>query len=248
MNIPHPSEIISVRDLNFILFPNDAITQHIKSGREWEPHFSLVVNYFINDGDYVIDCGANFGYNSILMGKKIGNDGRMYSVEPQNIICQQLNGNLILNNVFNAVTYKNVLSNKENESIELQNVDLSAGWVNIGDTSVGQGGEKVLSITLDSMKLSRVDFIKIDVQGYEYFVLEGGNKLLSDNKPDIFIEIENHLIDKFGITEQMIYDKLKSFGYDIYKIQNDYPCDHICTIKNKNKIETLKNYLNLIKI
>lgn len=248
MKVPYPSEIISVGDLKFILFPNDAITQHIKSGREWEPHFNTIVNLFINSGDYVIDCGANFGYNSVLMGKKIGVEGRIYSIEPQSIIYQQLNGNLILNNIFNSVTYKNVLSNKENQTVELQNVDLSAGWVNIGDTSVGQGGEKVVSITLDSMELSRVDFIKIDVQGYEYFVLEGGNKLIFENKPDIFIEIENHLIEKFGISDQMIYDKLKSFGYDIYKIQNDYPCDHICTIKNKNKIGTLKNYLNLIKI
>jgi len=248
MKTPYPSEIVPVRDLKFILFPNDAITQHIKSGREWEPHFSEIVNLLINNGDYVIDCGANFGYNSVLMGKKIGNEGKLYSFEPQNIIYQQLNGNLILNNIFNSLTYKNVLGNKLNEVVELQYVDLSSSWVNIGDTSVGSGGEKVKSITLDSINIDKVDFIKIDVQGYEYFVLDGASELISKNKPDIFIEIENHLIDKFQITEQMIYDKLKYFGYNIYKIQNDYPCDHICTIKNIDKVESMKNNLNLIKI
>jgi FkbM family methyltransferase len=248
MSFPPYSEIINVKNLKFIVFPNDAITQHIKSGREWEPHFDVIINNLIKNGDCVIDCGANFGYNSVLMGKIIGNNGKLISFEPQNLIYQQLNGNLILNNIFNSFTYKNIVSNTSNLTLELNSVDLSSSWVNIGDTSVGHGGEKINTITIDDLNLNNVNFIKIDVQGFEYFVLNGALNTIQNYKPDIFIEIENHLIEKFNITEDMIYSKLKSFGYDIYKIQNDYPCDHICTIKNKEIVESLISNLNLIKI
>jgi FkbM family methyltransferase len=248
MKYPPNCEIIGVNDLKFIVFPNDAITQHIKSGRKWEPHFEILIDILIKNGDYVMDCGANFGYNSVLMAKKIGLEGKIFSFEPQNIIFQQLNGNLILNNIFNSSTYKNILSNKSNEKLELNIVDLTSDWVNIGDTSVGIGGEQVLTISIDDINLNKLDFIKIDVQGYEYFVLDGAKNTILKNQPDIFIEIEEHLIKKFNITEEMIYDKLKFLGYNIYKIQNDYPCDHICTIKNVDFVESLYTKLNLIKI
>ena len=66
------SEIFENEDGKFIIFPNDAIAQHIKSGKSWEPHFKIIIEHFISPGDTVIDCGANFGYNAVLMGKQIG--------------------------------------------------------------------------------------------------------------------------------------------------------------------------------
>jgi FkbM family methyltransferase len=248
ISFPPYSEIINVKNFKFIVFPNDAITQHIKSGRDWEPHFEILINNLIKKGDCVIDCGANFGYNSVLMGKIIGNYGKLISFEPQNIIYQQLNGNLILNNIFNSITYKNIVSNQSNKILELDSIDLSSSWVNIGDISVGSGGEKTSTITIDDLNLVKLDFIKIDVQGFEYFVLDGASKSINEFSPDIFIEIEEHLIEKFNITKNMIYDKLKFLGYNIYKINNDYPCDYICTIKNIDIVESLYSQLNLIKI
>jgi FkbM family methyltransferase len=248
MNTPPYSEILSFEDLKFMLFPNDAITQHLKRQLTWEPHFKIITDMFINDGDTVIDCGANFGYNSVIMGKKIGRTGKLISFEPQNICFQQLNGNLILNNIFNSLTYKNVCGSKFDEIVELNPVDLSSSWVNIGDTSIGTGGESVKTITIDSLKLNKLNFIKIDVQGYEYFVLEGSEQTISKFKPDIFIEIEPHLIEKFSITSQDIFDKLKIFGYEIYRIDNEYPCDYICTINQTNKIGDLGEKIKLVKI
>jgi FkbM family methyltransferase len=248
ISFPPYSEIINVKNFKFIVFPNDAITNHIKSGRDWEPHFEILITNLIKKGDCVIDCGANFGYNSVLMGSIIGNSGKLISIEPQNLIYQQLNGNLILNNIFNSFTYKNIVGDVSDTILELNPVNLSSSWVNIGDTSVGVGGEKINTISIDDLNLDNLNFIKLDVQGFEYFVLNGASKTISKFFPDIFIEIENHLIEKFGVTSDMIYNKLKSFGYSVYKIQNDYPCDHICTIKNIQIIESLSSQLNLIKI
>ena len=95
------TELFENEDGKFLILPNDAIAGHLKSGRTWEPHFKEVTR-LINEGDYVLDCGANFGYNSVLMGNRISNTGVLYAFEPQRIIYQQINANLILNNKYKA--------------------------------------------------------------------------------------------------------------------------------------------------
>jgi len=242
------SELYENQDGRFIIFPNDAIAQHLKSGKLWEQHFAEVINVFVSSGGVVIDAGANFGYNSVIMGKQIGAQGLLVSFEPQRIIYQQLCGNLILNNIFNAVTYQAALGDGSKATVNMRRINYDAPWVNIGDTSVGFDGEEVAMCALDQIGLDEVDFIKIDVQGYELFTLQGAKQLLTTCKPDLFIEIEPHQLAQFGITPDKLLKYIKDFGYRIFKINNDYPCDHICTIDNLEKIGLLRKKLPLIEI
>lgn len=242
------SETFSNLDGDFIIFPNDAIAQHIKQDKPWEPHFKVVIEHFVSPGDTIIDCGANFGYNAVLMGKRLNNQGLLLAFEPQRIIYQQLNGNLILNNIFNALTYQVALGDGSQSQTTMRPVNYEDSWVNIGDTSIGDGGEEVNIYKLDDFELEKVDFIKMDVQGYELFVLEGSQNLINLSHPDLFIEIEPHQLIKFNVTESQLIDYIKSFGYRMFKINNEYPCDHICTINNMDKIEILKDILPLVEV
>jgi FkbM family methyltransferase len=242
------SEIYENEDGKFIVFPNDAIAQHLKQNKLWEPHFKEVIKVFIKPGAVVIDAGANFGYNSVLLGKQAGPEGTLVSFEPQRIIHQQLSGNLILNNIYNAITCQAALGDGSKKVVNMRPVEYQADWVNIGDTSVGEDGEEVAIYTLDEIGLERVDFIKMDVQGYELFALQGAQNILTNQQPDLFIEIEPHQLIKFGVTEEQLLDYIKSFGYSIYKINNEYPCDHICTINNLDKINLLESILPLLQV
>lgn len=242
------SEIFSNIDGNFIIFPNDGIGGHLKSGRLWEPHFKDVIDHFINENDTVIDCGANFGYNSILMGKRIGFHGKLFVFEPQRIVFQQLCGNLILNNIFNANAYQFALG--ENDGLtSMFPINYEKSWVNIGDLSIGQGGEEVQMMKLDNILeiVNTVDFIKLDVQGYELEVIKGAKQILSEFKPHLFVEIEDHQLAKFKISREKLIAEIKSFGYRIFNIANDYPVDFICTT-NINLINSVREKLNLIEI
>jgi FkbM family methyltransferase len=242
------SEIYENEDGKFIVFPNDAIAQHLKQNRLWEPHFIEVVKVFIEPGATVIDAGANFGYNSVLMGKQISTNGLLVSFEPQRIIYQQLCGNLILNNIYNAVVYQAALGDGSQKITNMRPVEYQAPWVNIGDTSVGEDGEEVAIYTLDEIGLETVSFIKMDVQGYELFALQGAENILTNQQPDLFIEVEPHQLVKFGVTENQLLDYIKSFGYSIYKINNEYPCDHVCTVNNLDKINLLGSILPLVQV
>jgi FkbM family methyltransferase len=238
------SEIYKNNDGTFIVFPNDAIANHLKTIGTWEPHFKIVVDNFINEDDVVIDAGANFGYNSVIMGKKIGSDGTLISFEPQRIIYQQMCGNLILNNIYNGHPI-NAAVGQEESTANLVPVYYEAGWVNIGDTSIGDGGEEIRVCKIDDIIDTRVNFIKIDVQGFELDALKGAKNILTNYQPDIFIEVEPHQLAKFNTTDEDLFNYIKSFGYDIYKINNDYPCDHICTTKD---VSHLTEILKLVKI
>lgn len=242
------SELYENEDGKFIIFPNDAIAQHLKRNKLWEPHFKEVIKVFIEPGATAVDAGANFGYNSVLMGKQIGPHGTLVSFEPQRIIYQQLCGNLILNNIYNAIAYQAALGDGSKGVANMKPVEYQAEWVNIGDTSIGEDGEEVAVYTLDEIGISKLDFIKMDVQGYELFALEGAKSILATHQPDLFIEIEPHQLIKFNITEEQLLTFIKSFGYSIYKINNEYPCDHICTINNLDKINLLQSVLPLVQV
>jgi FkbM family methyltransferase len=240
------SELFQNEDGNFIVFPNDAITQHLKRGKPWEPHFKTVVQHLVKEGDTVLDCGANFGYNAVIMGKQIGPSGRLFAFEPQRIINQQLSGNMILNNIYNAIVVHAALG-QEQGLTTMSPVPYDLDWVNIGDTSVGEGGDEVQVITLDMID-SQPDFIKMDVQGYELFVLLGAENTIKQSLPDIFIEVEEHQLAKFDVTKDQLFDYIKSFGYRMFRIDNEYPCDHICTINSIDKVERLTELLPIVEV
>lgn len=242
------SEIFENEDGKFIIFPNDAIAQHLKTGKLWEPHFKKVINALVPlDNTVVLDCGANFGYNTVVLAKNLKTTCQIYCFEPQRIIFQQLAGNLILNNIYNAQAINCALGNTDG-ALELNPVNYESEWVNIGDTSLGQGGEICNIAQLDSFDLKQVDFIKLDVQGSELSVLEGAEKLIERSLPDIFIEIEEHQLAKFNVKKEQIFDFLKSRGYRIWRIENEYPCDHICVTKDFDRVLSLCTDLNLIEV
>ena len=82
-------------------------------------------------------------------------------------------------------------------------------YVHIGDLSIGEGGESIEVRTLDSLLPNGYDFIKIDVQGYEKYVLEGSLNIINNHKPIIIIEIECHQLNRFGYGCDELFNLIK---------------------------------------
>jgi hypothetical protein len=128
--------------------------------------------------------------------------------------------------------------------VQLNPINYLSHDINIGNLSIGSGGEECNIVKLDDIALNEnIKFMKIDIQGYEYFMLKGASEIIKRYKPDIFIEIEDHQLSQFGLKKQEIIDLLKSYGYCIFNIKNEYPCDYICTVNSMDKIKKLN--LNL---
>jgi len=225
----------------FYLRPNDAIAQHLLRGDRWEAHFSTIAKALIRKDSVCVDCGANFGYNSVVMGKLV-DDGNLVCFEPQRVVYEQLRKNLDANNIVDYKSYCMCVG-ETSESVELNVVNYEASWVNIGDTSIGSGGEKSETIRIDDLNLDQLDFIKIDVQGYEMSVLRGAEKTISRFHPSIFVELEAHHLVRFGVSVADVIDFLKRKSYAVFRISlPSYKDDYLC-VADRQLVNHLINVL-----
>jgi FkbM family methyltransferase len=227
-----PIDFVSSRNKNYFLFKQDiGLTSAIRENKMWEPHIYESIKNVNLENTNIIDIGANLGVHTLEFAEMVG-QGEVYAFEPQRIVYYQLCGNIIANGFDNIIAYNVALSNKNGITlVENQNF-YSEGLLNIGDTHVGKTGDEVEERTLDSYHFDNVSLIKIDVQGYEPFVLEGARETIKRNNPIILIEIEDSQLTLFEKSIDDIINFFKSISYNLNKIEG---IDYIAT-PNNNKI------------
>ena len=170
--------------LNYLYYINFFI------GDEAE-HEMYKLDKFIKKKGFAIDVGANLGLYSFAL-TKIKKIKKIYSFEPNKTLTKYLK----LNKKIKVFHY--ALSNKKTNSILsipfINGIEYS-GWgftndKNIWPLNTKFKKKKILSRRLDSFNFKNICFIKIDVEGNELEVLEGGRKLFLDSKPNCLIEIQ----------------------------------------------------------
>jgi len=152
----------------------------------------------------ILDIGANIGVHSLFFSEIAGPGGRVHAFEAQRIVFQMLMGNLALNSIENVQGYCVALGQEPGE-LKLSAVDYSRPW-NIGgmtlrtenaaaqpahhspDLHASGRPESIPVISLDSLNLKRVDFIKLDVEGMEEDVLRGAARTLDISRPLMQVE------------------------------------------------------------
>ena len=195
---------------------------------EWESHITELVSKLLQKDDIVIDAGANIGYHTLTFSYLVP-DGHVYAFEPQKQNYKLLEKNVNQNDMNNVTLFYKALGNKcDNVKIQAINTGIKN---NMGDISVNdkEGHYTVECTTIDNLNLSKLDFIKINVQGFEKYVLDGGKQTISKTKPFILVEIEDAQLQKFGYNSAELLEKIKDVGYNhIYLVDYKYPSDFLC--------------------
>lgn len=231
--------------------PNDWNGNSIHRNGFHEPHINAFLKRNLTKDSVLIDAGSNYGWHSIKSSYLCNT---VYSFEPQTRIHDIQAISITENNIKNIVLHNYGLGDK-NETKEMAPIDYDKLSLNIGDLNIGVGGQVVEVRTIDSFKFPRVDFMKIDVQGYEKYVLHGAINTIAEHKPTIVIEIEEHQLGKFRYNATALFAVIRDLGYHIYLLDHGYPADHVCVhkdnleafIKDNNafiKILTESNNLN----
>lgn len=175
---------------------------------------------FIEEGDWVVDAGAFIGDHTIAYLKKVGGTGKVFAFEPNPAAYSCL-----CHNCPDAVTFNCGLSNQE--SVANYHPDQNAG---AGHLSHGTGDIKLM--TLDSLNLRRCDFLKIDVEGWEYEALKGAEKTILVNKPVMWIEINEGSLARNNRLPYDILSYVTDFlGYNTkaYPPERGPQYDILCT-------------------
>jgi FkbM family methyltransferase len=176
----------------------------------------------IKPGDHVLDIGANIGFYAELLSEMVGEKGRIYCFEPENQNFKHLQRNTT--KLKNVVLFKNAVSNKK-ETIriytsKLLNVDHRTYPVSNYDT-VEEIDAVCIDDLLQSGTIAKVNFIKIDIQGFELTAFKGMTKLLADNNHiKIITEYWPHGFRRAGTSAIEFYDFFDIAGYHFRKIEN----------------------------
>ncbi len=187
------------------------------------------------EGVVAIDCGANIGVHTIEWARLMCNWGEVISFEAQEKIYYALAGNVAINNCLN-VTAKYCAVGSKCSTIEIPEpnylIPSSYGSFelrkNVKNEFIGQEidynkTKSIPVVTIDSLNLLRIDFIKIDVEGMEEEVLIGAKESIERFKPIMIIEIIKS--DKASIEGFLLKNGYKLFpaGINILAIHGDDP-------------------------
>jgi FkbM family methyltransferase len=167
-----------------------------------------VFRWFIGRDDVVIDAGALFGELTVPLARCCP-EGAVYAFEPQRIPAQILAGNVQLNSVWNVDISKSALGAEDGVSSVLCMspwIDSPWGLATLHAPGNYEGTSEIVRVrTIDGLHLSRIDFIKIDVEGFEPQVLAGARKSIEVFKPVLYIE--------YNVNRADIVAELALLGY-----------------------------------
>jgi FkbM family methyltransferase len=162
-------------------------------------------NVVLEEGDYVVDCGANLGVFSFLCSIKVGDKGRVFAIEPVGFFIECLQESLKVNCMKNISLLEVALGGENREeTIYLDSEEP-------GGSSIGKETSHPLQIrqvTLDSLvfekkEIPRVDFLKMDIEGSERNAILGARETIFKFKPRLSISTY-HLKDDPIILQNII--------------------------------------------
>lgn len=182
----------------------------------------------VKEGDTVLDIGANLSYYSYFLAKKIGNSGMLMAVEPIPLFAEVWKKNMSKYKTENIKLFNCALGNEEknevNMSIPIVNGVVRHGLTKVDGQKNAKAHEKLLEFKVpmhigDNLllneKLTQLNYLKCDVEGYEQFVMPSLKNTISKFKPLIQIELNGKE------NRENVVGFLLPLNYSIYILANN---------------------------
>lgn len=188
----------------------------------------LFLKNYLKPDMFFIDIGANQGEFSIYAASVL-KTGKVFSFEPVKKQASYFKQNVILNNFSNIQLFEYGLSNVIGEfpiytsnSAELHS-GIHEGLSTLYKTDTRGDFEQNVQLKVFDTEFAntftRMDFIKIDIEGAELFALKGMMNHLKKFKPAILIEINGDTFSAAGYSTKEMCDFLKDLNYEPFEIK-----------------------------
>jgi FkbM family methyltransferase len=231
------NQLIARVPANYYQYPKNSIRNVERNGfqlsldlsdyMQWLLYFGILAEprenlySMISPGMIVFDVGANIGETSMHFSRLCGK-GQVISFEPDPDTFLQLENHL-RNNRCDNVNALNLGLGKNEMEMKLEEKENNSGGHRIA-VDQDSDGKKIKLSTLDrivkKLNLSRVDFIKIDVEGYEFEVLQGAKETIDKFHPVFFIEINDSLLNDHKTSAKELTAFLFSKNYRMKNAEN----------------------------
>jgi FkbM family methyltransferase len=185
----------------------------------------------VRPGDVVLDLGANIGAHTLPLAQLVGDAGRVHAFEASDHAFNRLQRNIALNpDLAVRIAAVQALLLADTAAPKPKGIPSSwpledAGNVDVHPVHLGQyhSVEAARLMRLDDWLtesgVGRIDFVKLDVDGYEIDVLRGGRQLFSHYRPIILMEFMPYIFPERGQSFGDLLRMLVAYGYQASDLQ-----------------------------
>lgn len=190
--------------------------------------FLIHLSQKLDEESVIFDVGANIGVTSAILGSAAPR-GTVFSFEPDPATYGYLLATIQANELSNCHPQQLALGATSGTVNFLMNGESgSASHMAIDGITLGGANGKVELRTLDAVaeqrKVNRIDFIKIDVEGFELDVINGGRQTISKYQPSVFLEFNSFTLIAYGNQNPrfVLEELMRLFPY-VYRFSNGAP-------------------------
>lgn len=201
---------------------SDLIQETILLEDHWDPLLTRFLQERLTAGTVFIDIGANVGYFTLLGAMHVGAGGKVLAIEPNPAVATLLRENLARSELAMVIVEEVACCDSDAAPRLILYIpsDHNIAKASLSQRNAGPGTRvEVESTTVDRLVmkhgLTRVDLIKIDVEGAELGVFRGMKETLARFNPSVVTELDPELLASCGSMVEDVTDLMKSFGYKV---------------------------------
>lgn len=200
---------------------NGSVDKEIYVHGVYEIEILRLLRKYINEHSVCLDIGSNIGQHALFMAK-VAKKGKVYAFEPIKSLAEQIIKSKERNNL-NNMEIENIGLSDKNEEVVIHINNLNFGMSTIIPREDFSAEETISTRIFTDFwnDRSRIDVVKIDVEGFEYQVLCGMEKCLRKYSPIILFEFSPIFYKKINIQSNKILELLFDIGYRLFDIEKD---------------------------
>ncbi len=188
----------------------DLVCDNIAKNIPVEEHLVHYFNKLIKPTDIIVEGGVYIGLHTLRFAQ-LAHEGHIYSFEASERNYDLAKNTLIDNKISNVTLYNEALYSENKE------IFLAESWTPDQDSVTDvPTNKRIKAVTIDSLQIPKVDFIKLDIEGGELEALKGAINTINKFNPIITFEYLKHLNHPSPIPF------LKENNYDVYQIDNHW--------------------------
>jgi FkbM family methyltransferase len=212
------------RGVSLRLDPADIVARAILIRNVWQPEVWRSISDGISTGGVFLDVGAHIGYETLKASVRVGPSGKVISFEPNPGTLNELRANIAASHATNVTVEPIACTDKEQmvtlyDSTSVGNSGASSlSMANADEAKEGSLPSYVvrgrpIDAVVRELGLTRLDVIKVDVEGAEYLVLLGARETLQRFHPKLVMEVVPSQLANMNATVDDLISFLRELGY-----------------------------------
>ena len=213
----YKKSFVEIEGRKMYLDQNDSLRLSFK---EYDKFGEDFLKTQINEGDVIVDLGANIGYWTLFFAQLVGKSGKVYAFEPEPSLFKILQKNVEVNDFENITLIQKAVSNiSQKDKLFLSS--------NPNDHRIFDSTGTRKSIEIDTISLDdyfskndfQIDFIKSNVQGADFSAIEGSKNILKKSKNiKIMAEFSPFMLVEFNKNPEDFLDLLLNDDFFLYDL------------------------------